>query len=236
MANARKQPKRFESIVLRDIQCLKKWNLDKKPGFKDKSLVPDCGNLFCNESLDDLDSEAGVRAPKRSKSFLKQTTPSPCIAQKLMVPPNSPVDRGNTEAAQPNPYITCLVRMWDDPSNRSFLSALGNGDAVSSSSSQPLLNQEPTFQGLETALLPFDTDNVLVIRDDTVNRPTISHFTRESNPCDYQVPEISEEQNSAEIQNTEKLMFLEDSQEQFRSCETSVCASDHVVPKYVIEE
>lgn len=235
------QPRGFEIIVLHD---LKTWTQNAhQPGRKDciKSSEFDIDRLFCCETLDEPDSDADTRDVDEKQQGPSQSIQTSASQMSPQTPPNSPTRGQNSRSARPNPYVECLVRVWEEAATSDRTPTGLTSDLRFAS--DPVKDAVPTpmLQERRQLLLPFTDDDILVLRDDTLDGEDGLVFENRWQDLgdEHLVPSFAGEtrpimQNPHEL---EPFLFVEDDHmHSKRWRHTVLCDPDHTVPTHQSEE
>lgn len=243
----------FETIILKDLQSLDKWNVGHLQTYKlergyTSPKVSDCDHLLCDETLDDLeDSWATPIKPKCAKQSNSKAGPNLTSPQTStvsprphwVVPPNSPAEPDQPAS---NPYITYLMRSWDG-TQRAPTPAVSStvSETPANASAEPLDSAAPTMQEHHDNLILLNPDEVLVIPDDTREElPTsvTSSQSTEEQDIEQCVPGDENEDHSLSesLDLNEDSLFAENDFVPLELCQQNACEMDHVVPTFEFEE
>ena len=252
----------FETIILKDLQCLHKWNIGHLQTYKlgkgyTSPKFSNCDHLLCDETLDDLDdvwaTPTKPKCSKRSKpkagpKLTSPQTPSTASpASAWIVPPNSPAE---PEQPPSNPYITYLMRSWDGAQRAAPAPAIPStvseapAHTLTEAAHGPAASSLPESQR-DDPLILLNPDDVLVIPDDTreeLSTPVASSQSTEKDdeqcvPGDESEDHGCQSQLSHDLALDEDSLFVEDGFIPLETChEQTPCQMDHVVPKFELEE
>lgn len=252
----------FETIILKDLQCLHKWNIGHLQTYKlgkgyTSPKFSSCDHLLCDETLDDLDdvwaTPTKPKCSKRSKpkagpKLTSPQTPSTASpASAWIVPPNSPAE---PEQPPSNPYITYLMRSWDGAQRAAPAPAIPGtvseapAHTLTEAAHGPAAPSLPESQR-DDPLILLNPDDVLVIPDDTrdeLSTPVASSQSTEKDdeqcvPGDESEDHGRQSQLSHDLALDEDSLFVEDGFIPLETChEQTPCQTDHMVPKFELEE